>query len=159
MKNKVQTSLQQNPLLNATDLYEDDDIVTRRMPQQNSSSPQPPHALNTLPLKSNTNILLTISFLKISTKMTNSLTPNCDVSAHTNAKIQTPIKSTSTQSLPFFDPPFFANCNAFENFFLPINTFLTIPILLQAQKSDPVFSTHCLYMVKTKTKTLDFDSD
>ena len=33
IKNEVKTLLQQNPLLNDTDLYEDDD---RRIPQQNS---------------------------------------------------------------------------------------------------------------------------
>ena len=43
--------------------------------------------------------------------------------------------------MPFFDPPFFAHCKAFDNFFLPSDTFLTLPILLQAQKDDPVLST------------------
>ena len=63
------------------------------------------------------------------------------VSPHTNVIPQTHIKPTSTNYLPFFGPSFFADCKAFENFFLPSDTFLTIPILLQAQKFDPVLST------------------
>ena len=51
------------------------------------------------------------------------------------------IKPTSIQSLPIFDPSFLPNCKAFENFFLPSDTFLTLPILLQSQKDDPVLST------------------
>ena len=35
-RNTVKTLLQQNPLLNETDLYEDDDPVTKRISQQNS---------------------------------------------------------------------------------------------------------------------------
>ena len=46
-----------------------------------------------------------------------------------------------TQSLPFFDPSFFDNRKAFDNFFLPSDTLLTVPILLQTQKDDPVLST------------------
>ena len=55
--------------------------------------------------------------------------------------IQTPIKSTSTSSLPFFDPSFFSHCKASEIFFFLSFTFLTILILLQAQQDDPVLST------------------
>ena len=40
--------LQQNPLLNETDLYADDDRVTKRIPQQNLQTPQPPHTFRTL---------------------------------------------------------------------------------------------------------------
>ena len=36
IKNKIKTLLQENPLLNETDLYETDDPVTKRIPQQNS---------------------------------------------------------------------------------------------------------------------------
>ena len=43
--------------------------------------------------------------------------------------------------MPFFDPSFFAHRKSFDNFFLPSDTFLTLPILLQAQKDDPVLST------------------
>ena len=45
------------------------------------------------------------------------------------------------KSLPFFDPSFFAQCKAFEIFFLPSDTLLTLPVLLQAQKDDTVIST------------------
>ena len=60
---------------------------------------------------------------------------------HSNAITPTSPKTINTQSLPFFDPSFFAHRKAFDNFFLPSDTFLTLPILLQAQKDDPVLST------------------
>ena len=59
---------------------------------------------------------------------------------NTNALNQTPIEPTSTQSLSFFDPSFFAQCKVFEIFFLPSDTLLTLPDLLQAQKDDTVLS-------------------
>ena len=63
VKNKVKTLLQENPLLNETDLYDTDDPVLKRIPQEYS---QPRHELHTILLKSNT-ITLTISTcLKIS---------------------------------------------------------------------------------------------
>ena len=58
-----------------------------------------------------------------------------------NAIVPTSPKPLHTLSLPFFDPSFFAQSKAFHNFFLPFDTFLTVPILLQAQKDDPVLST------------------
>ena len=58
-----------------------------------------------------------------------------------NAITPTSPKPIHTQSLPFFDPSFFAHCKAFDNFFLSSDTFSTVPILLQAQKDDPVLST------------------
>ena len=72
--------------------------------------------------------------------MTNSLSQKSDDSAHTNAIIQTPIKPTFTQSLPILNPSFVAHCKAFEIFSLPSDTFLTIHILLEAEKYDPVLS-------------------
>ena len=60
--------------------------------------------------------------------MTIILTPSFDYSPptidspRTNAITQTSIKHTSTQSLPIFDPSFFAQCKAFEYF-----SFHTIP--------------------------------
>ena len=57
-----------------------------------------------------------------------------------NAITPTSPKPIHAQSLPFFDTSFFAHCKAFD-FFLPSDTFLTVPILLQAQKDDPVLST------------------
>ena len=59
----------------------------------------------------------------------------------TKSITETLMKPTSTQSLPFFGPSLFAHCKTFENFFLPSNTFLKVPFLLQAQKDDPVLST------------------
>ena len=50
--------------------------------------------------------------------MTNSLPPHSDDSADINAIIQTPIKPTSAQSLPFFDPSLLDHCEVLENFFL-----------------------------------------
>ena len=45
---KVKTLFQQNHFLNETDFYEDDDPVTKGIPQQHSQSPQPPHAIRPL---------------------------------------------------------------------------------------------------------------
>ena len=45
VKNKVKTLLQENPLLNETDLYDTDDPVLKRIPHQHS---QPSHELHTL---------------------------------------------------------------------------------------------------------------
>ena len=61
--------------------------------------------------------------------------------SRSNPIIQTPIKSTSTNSLPFVDPSFLAHCKASEKFFLPSDTILTTIILLQAQRYDHVLST------------------
>ena len=64
------------------------------------------------------------SFLRDSKQnMTNALTLSSDESLPTNGTTQTPIKPTSTQSLPSI----FAHCKVFENFFLPSKTFSTIP--------------------------------
>ena len=76
----------------------------------------------------------------ILTNFTNS-SPIINSIIENNAITQTTPKTTHTQSLPFFDPSFFAHRKAFDNFFLPSDTFLTVPILLQAQKDDPVLST------------------
>ena len=48
--------------------------------------------------------------------------------------------------------PFFTECKVFENFFLSSDTLLTLPILLQAQKDDPVLSTVYKWL-KQKQKT------
>ena len=76
----------------------------------------------------------------ILTNFTNS-SPIINSIIENNAITQTTPKTTHTQSLPFFDPSFFAHRKAFDNFFLPSDTFFTVPILLQAQKDDPVLST------------------
>ena len=76
----------------------------------------------------------------ILTNFTNS-SPIISSTIENNAITQTTPKPMHTQSLPFFDPSFFAHRKAFDNFFLPSDTFLTVPILLQAQKDDPVLST------------------
>ena len=138
IKNKVKTLLQENSLLNETDLYETDDPVIKRIPTQDSQKSHELHTLLTEIQYHNFNdIHLSQDIL---TKITNS---SSKVTSTTNfiAITQTPIKSTSTQSLPFFDPTFFAQCKVFENFFLPSDTLLTLPILLQAQKDDTVLST------------------
>ena len=76
----------------------------------------------------------------ILTNFTNS-SPIINSTIENNAIIETTPKPIHTQSLPFFDPSFFAHRKAFDNFFLPSDTFLTVPNLLQAQKDDPVLST------------------
>ena len=47
VKNKVKTLLQENPLLNETDLYETDDPVFKRIPHQHSQPSQELHTLFT----------------------------------------------------------------------------------------------------------------
>ena len=127
--NKTKTLLQQNPLSKETEFFEYDDPVNTRNPPQNSQSPQPPHTNQTLLSESKYPYFDDSHFSQnIFTNMTNSLFPISDGSAPTNAIIQSSIKPTSTQSLPLFDPSFFAHCEVFE-FFLPSNTFLTMPIL------------------------------
>ena len=138
VKNKVKTLLQENPLLNETDLYETDDPVLKRIPHQHS---QPSHELHTLFTEIQHHYFNDINLSQdILTNFTNS-SPIINSTIENNAITQTAPKTTHTQSLPFFDPSFFAHRKAFDNFFLPSDTFLTVPILLQAQKDDPVLST------------------
>ena len=138
VKNKVKTLLQENPLLNETDLYETDDPVLKRIPHQHF---QPSHELHTLFTEIQHHYFNDINLSQdILTNFTNS-SPIINSTIENNAITQTTPKTTRTQSLPFFDPSFFAHRKAFDNFFLPSDTFLTVPILLQAQKDDPVLST------------------
>ena len=129
VKNKVKTLLQENPLLNETDLYDTDDPVLKRIPQHYS---QPPHELHTRFTEIQHHYFNDIHLSQdILTNFTNS--PSIvNNTIHSNAITPTSPKPVHTQSLPFFDPSFFAPCKAFDNFF---------PILLQAQKDDPVLST------------------
>ena len=81
---------------------------------------------------------------------------------------QTPNKPTSTQSLPFFDPSFFAHCKKnFRELLSPQDYSLTDTILLQTQKDDPVLSTvyawlkqkHKLFNINPKNKASSFLSN
>ena len=122
VKNKAKTLLHENPLSNETDLYDTGDPVLKRIPQLS----QPPHELHTLfteiphhyfndiNLSQDilTNFINSPSFV-INTIDSNAVTPNF---------LQHP-KPIHAQSLPFFDPSFFAHCKAFDNFFLPSDTF------------------------------------
>ena len=90
-----------------TEMYEDDDPDTKRIPKQNSNSSQLSHIIQ--------NLLSEIQYQYFSdphhsqntlTNMPNSLSPDSDEFPHTNALTQTPIKPISTQSLPRFDPSF-----------------------------------------------------
>ena len=47
VKNKVKTLLQENPVLNETDLYDTDDPVLKRIPQQYSQTSHEQHTLFT----------------------------------------------------------------------------------------------------------------
>ena len=137
VKNKV-TLLQENPLLNETDLYDTDDPVLKRIPQEYS---QPPHELHTLFTEIQHHYFNDIN---LSQDILTNLTNSPSISNNTidsNAITPTSPKPTHTQSLPFFDPSFFAHCKTFDNFFLSSDFFLTVPILLQAQKDDTVLST------------------
>ena len=138
VKKKVKTLLQQNPLLNETDLYETDDPVLKRIPHQHS---QPSHGFHTLFTEIQHHYFNDINLSQdILTKFTNS--PAIVNHIIENIAItQTSPKPIQAQFLPFFDPSFFAHRKAFDNFFLPSDTFLTVPILIQAQMDDPVLST------------------
>ena len=138
VKNKVKTLLQENPLLNETDLYDTDDPVLKRIPQQ---YPQTSHELHTLFTEVQHHYFNDINLSQdILTNFINS-PPIINHTLHSIAITPTSPKTVNTQSLPFFDPSFFAHRKAFDKFFLPPDTFLTLPILLQAQKDDPVFLT------------------
>ena len=110
MKNKIKTLIQQNPLLSETDLYEDDDPVTKRIPYQVLQPP--PHFVHTL-LSEIQCLHFNDSHISedILANMTTTSPPKSDDFVHVdspNANViaQTPIKPTSTQSLPIFDPSF-----------------------------------------------------
>ena len=117
-------------------MYEKDDPVTKRNPQQN---PQPSHTIHTVLSEIQYQNFNDFTFSQdILVDITNSLFPNPDEFFITNAITQTP---HSTQSLSFSNPSFIAHCKTIENFFLPPDTFLMIAILHKAQKDDPVLST------------------
>ena len=138
VKNKGKILLQENPLLNETDLYDTDDPVLKRTPQQYS---QTSYELHTLFTEVQHHYFNDINLSQdILTNFINS-PPIINHTLHSNAITPTSPKTINTQSLPFFDPSFFAHRKAFDIFFLPSDTFLTLPILLQAQKDDPVLST------------------
>ena len=138
IKDKFKTSLQENPLLNEINLYENDDTVIEGIPKQDSQTSCELYTLlGEIQYHNFNDIHLSQDNLPNITNSSSSFTNATNI----NAKTQTPIKPTSTQSLPLFDPTFFAECKAFEMFFLSSDTLLTLPILLQAQKDDTVLST------------------
>ena len=104
---------------------EDDDPYNKAIPQQISQTPQSSPIIHTL-LFETQNQYTKDSHLSqdMLTNLTSSSSRNFNDSPHiivstdTNALTQTPIKPTSTQSLPVFDPSFFAQCKACENFLL-----------------------------------------
>ena len=91
--------------MNETDLYETDDPVIKLIPKQDSqTSPEINTLLTEIQYHNFNDIHLSEELL---TKITNS-SSNVIKANNTNAITQTPIKSTSTQPLPFFEPSFFA---------------------------------------------------
>ena len=56
--------LEQNALLNETDLHEDDDPVPRRIPQTSLVQTQTPHLKNILFHEIQTKIIMTLIYLK-----------------------------------------------------------------------------------------------
>ena len=112
-----------------TDLYDTDDPVLERIPQHYS---QPPHEFHTLFTEIQHHYFNDIN---LSQDILTNLTNSPSISNNTidsNAINPASPKPIHTQSLPFFDPSFFAHCKAFDTFFLSSHTFLTVPILLQA---------------------------
>ena len=96
IKNKVKSLLQENPLLNETVLYETDDPVIERIPQQNSKTF---HELQTLlseiRYQNFNDVHLSQDILSEITSSSSSVIKF----NNTHAISQTPIKPTSTQSL------------------------------------------------------------
>ena len=138
VKNKVETLLQENPPLNETDLYDTDDPVPKRILQHYSQQPHELHILFTEIQHHYFNDINLSQDILINFTNSHSIVNN---TIDSNAITPTSPKPVHTQSLPFFDHSFFAHCKAFDIFFLPSDTFLTVPILLQAQKDDPDLST------------------
>ena len=150
VKNNVKNLLQENPLLNETDLYDTDDPVLKRIPQH---CLQPPHELHKLFTEIQQHCF---NDFNLSQDILTNLTSSPSIVNNTidsNAITPTSPKPIHTQSFPFFDPSFFAHCKAFDNFFLSSDTVLTVPILLQARKDDPVHSTVYKWL-KQKNKDL-----
>ena len=105
IKNKVKTLLKENALLNETDLYETYDPVLKRIPQNISKTFHELHTLiSEMQYQNFNDIHLSQDILS---NITNSSSNIIKLNI-TNAISQTPNKLTSTQSLPFFDPSFFA---------------------------------------------------
>ena len=102
IKKNVETLLQQNPLSNGTDLYEDDNPVDKKIPEQNSHSPQATLTIHTLQPGIQSQYL-NDSYLSqdIITNTANSFSPNFDDFAHNNAIIQFSSKPACSQSFLF----------------------------------------------------------
>ena len=106
VKNKVKTLLQENPLLNETDLYETDDPILKRIPHH---SLQPPHELHTLFTEIQHHYFNDFDLSQdILTNLTHS-SPIDNITIDNNAIVPTSSKPLHIQSLPFFDPSFFCS--------------------------------------------------
>ena len=108
IKNKVKTLLQESPLLAKTDVYEDDDPVSKRILHQKSLQPQSSHVIHSLPAEIQNHQFddshLSREILIICEKTE---TPKVDNDSTSLTEI-----SHSTNSLLFFDPAFFAHGKA-----------------------------------------------
>ena len=131
MKNKAKTLLQETPLLKVTGLYEDDDLVSRRISHQKSQQPQSPHVNHSL-LAEIQHHHSDESHLShhILINIENAQTPEFenDSASFTEislsiAIIQTPFKSASTNSQPFFDLSFFTLVKHLKISFFPLTIF------------------------------------
>ena len=126
MKNKIETLLQEKPILNETDLYETDDPVLKRI----SNTSQDLHTLIfEIQYQKFNDIHLSQDILS---NITNS---SSNINKHNNTKAitQTPNKPTSTQSLSFFDPFFMLKANSL-NFFPAIRYSLNITYSTSSSK-------------------------
>ena len=149
MKNTIETLLQKHPLLKETDLYEEDDPVTGNIIYQSLKQPQSSHIIHSLLAEiqhhqfddSHISHDVLTTFENSLTLGSNNDSATLTETSHSNAIIHTPIKPSSTSSLPFYDPSVFTHCKAFEISFLSSDSFSSIPILLQDQKDDLVLST------------------
>ena len=139
VKKQTKTLLQQNPLLNETDLDSDDDPIFKRIPNTpNSQSSEINKPIISIPLdpQLQQELVYKLSVAKL----------------HSLAITPTPIKPNSTNNvIPYFDLSFFEHAQECTNFFLPPKTPLTIQNSREQQNLDLVFS--IVYeWIKSKTE-------
>ena len=133
-----------DPLLNETDLDSDDDPISKlfpNTPKSQSSEFNKPTVSNPLDPHLQQELLYNISVVK----------------SHSLAIIPIPIKPNSANNIiSYLNASLFKHAQEFINFFLPPNTPLTLQVIKEQQKLDPVLSIVYEWIKnKTKAETLN----
>ena len=136
IKKNEKTLLQQNPILNETDIDDIDDPIQKRiMNTDNCSmlSEQLYHIFHTANYYDN----------KLTTEIMENIINSTNTSEEqTHAITETPIKATSKDSnLPYYNPSFYKEAQTFKDFFVSPKTPLSIANLQRYQQEDHVLST------------------